>query len=191
MAILRTLVRFEGKEHLDNALNEGKGVIALSAHLGNFPLMGARLAKEGYPSSVVTRDPKNPKIAKAMTSLRDTVGIETIHDEPRMACVSRCFKALKENRILFLHIDQNAPATEAWVDFFGYLVPTFKGPVLFSMRTGAPILPDVHEETLGQPPSDHHPSSFHSKHHWKCGKGYHLEHGSAHQTYRGGYPRIS
>lgn len=137
----KNLVRFEGKVHLDNALKEGKGVIALSAHLGNFPLMSARLVNEGYPLSVVIRDPENPKVAKDSVSFRDTLGIETIPDEPRLTCVSKCFKALKENRILLLQIDQNAPATEAWVDFFGYLVPTFKGPVLFSMRTGAPILP--------------------------------------------------
>ncbi len=155
----KALVKFEGTEHLDHALNQGKGVIALSAHLGNFPLMGARLAREGYPSSFVTRDPENPKIAKAITSLRDAVGLETIPDEPRMACVSRCFKALKENRILLLQIDQNAPVTEAWVDFFGYLVPTFKGPVLFAMRTGAPILPmfmrrnsnNLHQITIHPP----------------------------------------
>lgn len=137
----KTLVRLEGKEHLDRALKEGKGAIAVSAHLGNFPLMCARLANEGYPLSLVARDPENPKVAKAITSLRDAIGMESIPDEPRMACVARCFKALKGNRVLMLQIDQNAPVTEAWVDFFGYLVPTFKGPVLFSMRTGAPILP--------------------------------------------------
>ena len=157
----KTLVRFEGKEHLDRALKAGKGAIAVSAHLGNFPLMGARLANEGYPLSLVARDPENPKIAKVITSFRDAVGMESIPDEPRMACVSRCFKALKENRILLLQIDQNAPITEAWVDFFGYLVPTFKGPVLFSMRTGAPILPmfmkrnsdNLHKITI-HPPFD-------------------------------------
>ena len=136
----RKLARFEGKEHLDDALKEGKGVIALSGHLGNFPLMVARLATEGYPVSLVAKDPDNPKIAKAITSARHAFGMESIPAEPRLACVSRCFKALKENRVLVLQIDQNAPVTEAWVDFFGCLVPTFKGPVLFSIRTGAPIL---------------------------------------------------
>ena len=137
----KTLVRFEGKEHLDRALKEGKGAIAVSAHLGNFPMMTARLANEGYPLSLIAKDPENPKIARAIKSLRDAVGVESILDEPRMVCVSRCFKALKANRVLLLQIDQNAPVTEAWVDFFGYLVPTFKGPVLFSIRTGAPIIP--------------------------------------------------
>jgi len=138
---LKTLVRFEGKEYLDKALKQGKGVIALTAHLGNFPLMDLRLVKEGYPLSIVARESKNPKIIKFIDSLKDTFGIESIPIKPRMTCVARCLKALKENKILMLQIDLNAPVTEAWVDFFGYLVPTFKGPVVFSFRTGAPIIP--------------------------------------------------
>jgi len=138
---LKTLVKLEGKEHLDDALREGNGAIALTAHLGNFALMNVRLVNEGYPLSLVARDPENPKVAGMITSYRDAVGIESIPDKPRMACVSKSLKALKQNRILLLQIDQNAPATECWVDFFGYLVPTFKGPVIFSLRTGAPILP--------------------------------------------------
>ncbi len=138
---LRRLVTLEGEEYLDKALKRGKGVIALSAHFGNFPLMCVRLAKEGYPLSIVARATKNPKIAKFITSLKDGVGIESIPDKPRLICVSRCLNALKGNRILFLQIDLNAPTTEAWVDFFGYLVPAFKGPVVFSLRTGAPIIP--------------------------------------------------
>ena len=138
---LKKLMKLEGKEHLDNALSKGNGVIGLTAHFGNFPLMAIRIVNEGYPLSMVARDPENPKIAKLIRSARDAMGMECIPDKPRLACVSRCLKALKENRILLLQIDQNAPATECWVDFFGYLVPTFKGPIIFSLRTGAPILP--------------------------------------------------
>jgi len=138
---LKRLVILEGKEHLDDALKGGNGAIALTAHLGNFPLLNVRLVNEGYPLSLVARDPENPRVAKMITSYRDAVGIESIPDKPRMACVSKSLKALEQNRILLLQIDQNAPSTECWVDFFGYLVPTFKGPVILSLRTGAPILP--------------------------------------------------
>jgi KDO2-lipid IV(A) lauroyltransferase len=158
---LRSLARIAGKENLDQALRQGKGVIALTAHLGNFPLMSIRLAKEGYPLSVVTKLSKNPKTVEFMTSLANSIGLELIPDRPRKTCVSRCLRVLKENRILMLQIDLNAPATEAWVDFFGYLVPTFKGPVIFTFRTGAPIVPmftirnahQLHEITI-YPPVD-------------------------------------
>jgi KDO2-lipid IV(A) lauroyltransferase len=140
-SFFKTFLKLEGRDHLDHALKGGKGVIALTGHFGNFPLMNILLTKEGYPLSIVARDPENPKVAKMITSYRDAVGLESILDKPRSTCVSKCLKALKANRILLLQIDQNAPATECWVDFFGYLVPTFKGPVIFSLRTGAPILP--------------------------------------------------
>ena len=138
---IKMLVRFEGKEYLDEALKQGKGVIALSAHLGNFPLLCVRLVDEGYPLSLVVRESKNPKIVKFMTSLRDSIGMESIPAKPRMTCVSRCLNTLKRNRILFAQIDLHARESEVWVDFFGYLVPTYKGPVVFSLRTGAPIVP--------------------------------------------------
>lgn len=158
---LKTLVRLEGTDYLDQALRQGKGVVAISAHLGNFTLMAIRLAKEGYPLSIVTKYSKNPKIVKFLTSYADTVGIESIPDKPRVACVAQSLKALKENRILMVHIDLNAPTTEAWVDFFGYLVPTYKGPVVFSSRTGAPIVPifsirnaDQRHQVIIHPPLD-------------------------------------
>ncbi len=138
---LRTLVRIDGREHLDQALRQGKGVIALTAHVGNFPFLSGRLVKEGYPSAIVIRLSRNPKIVKFITSLADSIGLEFIPDKPRMSCVARCLNVLKENRILIIQIDLNAPGTEAWVEFFGTLVPTYKGPVVFSYRTGAPIVP--------------------------------------------------
>jgi len=120
--------------------------------------MCVRLVKEGYPLSLIARDPENPKVAKMITSYRDDAGMDSIPDKPRMTCVSRCLEALARNHILLLQIDQNAPVTECWVDFFGYLVPTFKGPVIFSIRKGTPILPmfivrnpDAHHKIIIHP----------------------------------------
>ena len=154
---LKMLVKLEGKEYLDHALKGENGVIALTAHFGNFPLMAVRLVNEGYALSLVARDPENPRVARMIVSARNKVGMESIPDKPRMTCVSRCLKALKRNRILLMHIDHNAPATESWVDFFGYLVPTFKGPIIFSLRTGAPILPIF----MIRNPDAHHKITIH------------------------------
>src|SRR5215510_9554318 len=43
-----SFVDMEGEEHVKRALEKGKGVIALSAHLGSFTMIGARLAAAGY-----------------------------------------------------------------------------------------------------------------------------------------------
>jgi len=138
---LKEIVSIEGLEHLDKALRQGKGIVALSAHMGNFPIIGSRLILEGYRFSLIARDPKDKILAKTLLDLRTKLGLDSISDKPRKMCVAKSLATLKRNNILFLQIDQNASSQDLWVDFFGWLVPTFRGPVVFSMRTGAPIIP--------------------------------------------------
>jgi KDO2-lipid IV(A) lauroyltransferase len=138
---LRQKIEVVGVEHLDKARAEGRGVIAFSAHLGNFILIGPRLIADGYPFSVVARDPKDQRIAQFFRHMRERFGIGSIPDKPKRECIVQCLKCLRDNGILFLQIDQNAAPDDPWVEFFGWLVPTFKGPVVFSLRTGAPVLP--------------------------------------------------
>ena len=138
---IKQKIELSGTEHLDKALAEGKGVIAFSAHAGNFILIGPRLVAEGYPFSVVARDPKNVRIAQLFREMRERFGIGSIPAKPKKDCIGQSLKCLRDNGILFLQIDQNADPSDPWVDFFGWLVPTFKGPVVFSLRTGALVLP--------------------------------------------------
>ncbi len=140
-AQIKQKIALSGSEHLDKALAEGRGVIAFSAHVGNFILIGPRLIAEGYPFSVVARDPKNARIAQLFRDMRQRFGIGSIPDKPKKECIMQSLRCLRDNGVLFLQIDQNADATDPWVDFFGWLVPTFKGPVVFSLRTGALVLP--------------------------------------------------
>jgi len=138
---LREIVNIDGLKYLDNALSQGNGVVAISAHLGNFLIIGPRLILEGYPFSLIARDPKDKILAKTLLDFRNSLGLFSIADQPRKMCVAKSLASLKRNSILYLQIDQNASSQDLWVDFFGWLVPTFRGPVVFSMRTGAPIIP--------------------------------------------------
>lgn len=139
--LAKELVSIEGLEHLENALSKGKGVVAVSAHMGNFPLIGPRLILEGYHFSLILREPRDSMLGKTLSDLRGNVGMASIPVNPRKVCVAQSLSALSRNGILFLQIDQNASSQDLWVDFFGWMVPTFRGPVVFSMRTGAPLIP--------------------------------------------------
>src|SRR5689334_13296173 len=57
-ALIVASIAMEGEEHLKNALAKGKGVIALSAHLGNFTMIGRRLVGAGYPFTVLVKPPR-------------------------------------------------------------------------------------------------------------------------------------
>jgi len=122
-------------------LSQGRGVVAISAHIGNFIIIGPRLILDGYPFSLILRNPKDTILAKTLSDFRDTLGIEAISDQPLNRCVAKALTSLRRNSILYLQIDQNASSQDLWVDFFGREVPTFRGPVIFSMRTGAPLIP--------------------------------------------------
>ena len=140
-SFIKRLMSVDGLEHLERALNRGRGAVAVSAHMGNFLLIGPRLVAEGYPFSVVLRDPKDSILAGTLSDIRTALGLESIPVNPRTVCIAQSLSCLKRNGILFLQIDQNASSQDLWVDFFGRLVPTYKGPVVLSMRTGAPLIP--------------------------------------------------
>lgn len=151
-SLAKELVSVDGLEYLEHALSKGKGAVAVSAHMGNFPLIGPRLILEGYDFSLILREPKDSILGKTLSDLRNNVGMASIPVNPRKVCVGQSLAALSRNGILFLQIDQNASSRDLWVDFFGLMVPTFRGPVVFSMRTGAPLIPMfMIRETL-----DHH-----------------------------------
>lgn len=133
-------VALEGEEHLQRALAKGRGVLALSAHLGAFTLIGARLAASGYPFSAVVKHPGDPRFARLITDYRAQIGIQTISAKPRREAVRGILKALRENRIVLVVADE-FKSGDVTVDFFGQQVPAPRGPATLALRTGAVTLP--------------------------------------------------
>lgn len=139
---LRAVMTVSGRERLDAARARGRGVLAVAAHYGNFPLMVMHMALLGYPVSVVVRPLRDPK-AEGFLYKKGIAGrFETIYSMPRAKCVARVLRALDENRIVFILADQNFGSTGGiYVDFFGRPAATAPGPVIFARRSGAVVLP--------------------------------------------------
>jgi KDO2-lipid IV(A) lauroyltransferase len=134
-------VKIEGKDNLDQALAKGRGVILVTAHYGNFPLMSLRLAAEGYPVNLVTR-PMRDKYAEAhFHKLRTDAGVKNISVYPRRACVFGIINALAKNEIVIILMDQNFGTGGVWVKFFDKLAATPTGPIILSLRTKAALVP--------------------------------------------------
>lgn len=133
-------VKVEGKSCLDQALAKGKGVILVSAHYGNFPLMGLRLAAAGYLVNFVARPMRDKYAEGHFHKLRTNAGVKTISAYPRRACVSGIIKALAANEIVVIQMDQNFGSGGVWVDFFGKLAATPTGPIVLALRSQAALV---------------------------------------------------
>ena len=135
-------ISISGKENLEQALAKGNGAIIVSAHFGNFILMYTRILKEGYKTNVIMRRTRDEVFEKYISGFRDEQGLQTIYDLPARKCVQQSLKALRSNEVLFILLDQSYGSDgRVFVDFFGKQAATATGPVVFSNRTGAPILP--------------------------------------------------
>lgn len=136
---VRKHVKIEGRENLDRALSLGKGLIMVSAHLGNWELAGMIMAMMGYKVNAVAWKHKNKLINDFFLYQRQSKGLTVI---PLGTGIRRVFSALKNNEIVGLlgDIDYANPQMGVKVRFFGRDTIMPKGPAAFSLKAGCPVL---------------------------------------------------
>ncbi|MBM4296858.1 MAG: hypothetical protein FJ143_03875, partial [Deltaproteobacteria bacterium] len=115
---LRQRITLVGRQHLDAALAKGQGVILLSAHLGNFFLVGSRLAVEGYPAYVLVNQPRDGRFAELMDDYRLRVRQPTIYARPRRHALRELYGVLRENRVVIVIADEFRQENGIEVPFF-------------------------------------------------------------------------
>ena len=134
-------IKIKGQENLDAALAKGNGVIALGAHLGSFTILGTRLALEGYAFNIIINQSKFPKLTERLTDLQRKIGLKPFPPKPATTSVKKSLNSLRRNEILYLIADEQQIRGGVPVPFFGQTAYTPPGPAIFSLKTGAPILP--------------------------------------------------
>jgi KDO2-lipid IV(A) lauroyltransferase len=133
-------VAIEGEEYLKRALEKGKGVIAFGAHLGNFTMIGPRLAAAGYPVSIVVKHPPDQRLARLLDDYRAKVGVKTISAKPRRQAARQILGALRRNEVVIVLPDVFKSGSVN-AQFLGSAVYVRRGPVTLALRAGAAVVP--------------------------------------------------
>lgn len=129
----------EGGENLENALRKGKGVLALTAHLGNWELMAVAVNMLFGKVAAVARPMRNQAVNLLIQKLRTHCGMEVI---PKQKAMRKIMAALKKNMILGILLDQSVDWYEGeFLPFIGRTACVNKGLALLAMKTGSPVLP--------------------------------------------------
>jgi len=135
---IKDKVRFKGLENIDQALSRGKGAIFLTAHLGNWELGGVVLSLLGYPSVAIALPHKERPVNNLFNAQREARGMTIV---PPSQAIRKCLSILRGNKIIAVVADRRFGASGFALDFLGRKVILPKGPAVFSLKTGAPILP--------------------------------------------------
>jgi Kdo2-lipid IVA lauroyltransferase/acyltransferase len=117
------------------ACNDGRGVVVVSGHIGNWEIGAAAGAVRGFPISAVAKRAANPLFYERIMRARKRLGFEIIDFDQ---ATRGALKALRQGRIVALAADQHSGAG-LWVPFFGRPAATFRGPAVMALRTGAPL----------------------------------------------------
>jgi len=133
-------VAIEGEEYLKQALKKGNGVIALGAHLGNFTMIGPRVAAAGYPFSILVKHPSDQRLARLLDSYRAKTGLKTISAKPRRQAARQILIALRRNEVVCILPDVFKTG-KVNTQFLGSTVYVRRGPVTLALRAGAAVLP--------------------------------------------------
>jgi len=134
--------RIDNRHYLDQALQQGKGIILVTAHFGNFCLMMLDLAQRGYKINCIIRRARDADVDRTIFESMSRVRVKPIYSTPPRQSVQDSLKVLRNNEILCVLLDQHfGSGSGVYVDFFGRKAATATGPVILARRTGAPVLP--------------------------------------------------
>lgn len=130
-------IRFEGKEYLHEALGHGRGVILATAHSGNWELLGAALALNGFPMIAVAQKQTNAEMDRLINDYRSLVGMHVTYKSG----VREMIKMLSAGNIIGMLMDQDAGRDGVFVDFFQRNSSAPRGPAYLARMKEAPLVP--------------------------------------------------
>ncbi len=130
----------EAVEVYDQLLSHGKGLISMTAHIGNWELLAGIFGLKGYKGAVLARRIYYEPYNSWVVGLRQAVKVPTLYRDDSSREI---LKRLAAGEIVGLLPDQDIDSLKGvFVPFFGKLAYTPVAPVRIAISTGAPMLPN-------------------------------------------------
>jgi lauroyl/myristoyl acyltransferase len=130
-------VEVRGREHLEQAVARGRGVIITCCHVGNWELAAVVVAHWGHPLHAVAGVQFGRWLNAAVRESKSELSIHTISPEDGFRSILR---ALEHNECVALMVDGDVYRHGVTVDFFGRETRFPSGPGVLAQRTGALII---------------------------------------------------
>jgi KDO2-lipid IV(A) lauroyltransferase len=130
-----------GFEHLDGALQRGRGVIVLLAHHGSWDVAARWAESHGYHLAVVAEVLRPRRVFETFVRLRERMGMEVVPLRRGDDLLGRLSAVLADNHLVGLLSDRDLSGRAPLARLFGEACRLPQGPVALARRTGAPIVP--------------------------------------------------
>ncbi|HNX52839.1 MAG TPA: lysophospholipid acyltransferase family protein, partial [Pontiellaceae bacterium] len=116
-----------------------KNQICVTAHFGNWEVIGQMMAIHGFPLHSIAMPVKNPDVDRLLIARREVTGQKII---PRDGALRKLLGVLRNNGKTAFLVDQNTKESEGgiWADYFGLPVPVTPAPAALAVKTGSKIL---------------------------------------------------
>jgi KDO2-lipid IV(A) lauroyltransferase len=131
-------VEISGINYLNSLLSENKGIIALTAHIGNYELGGAVVSLLGYPFYAIALPHEDKRVNKFFDHQRIMVKINII---PTGAAIKQCFSLLRKGNIVAFLGDRDFFHGGRKVKILSRYASLPRGAAFFALKTGAYIVP--------------------------------------------------
>lgn len=125
-----------------SVLEQGRGVIVVGGHFGNWELGGIVLRSlSGLPMSVVGRPEPSSTVGELRRRMRESFGIESIDIGNSLETALRLRRILASNGLVGMLIDRHVGRDRIDVSFFGRRTFFLRTPALIAGLSGAPLVP--------------------------------------------------
>lgn len=135
---IKKYVKISGLHYLDESISEKKGIIAVTAHLGNYELAAAVTSLSGYKVNAVALAHKDKRVNDFFNKQREIAGVNVI---PAGVFTRKCFSLLAAGGMVAFLGDRDFSGGGVKVEMFSKNVLLPRGPAFFSLKTGVNIVP--------------------------------------------------